>query len=159
MLLRDRARAQKVRPSFLGRLVGEIYRAALDVSFRRSGGLFLILRNRNNIGKVVRMGDANGDPGRAPVDVAFDEAFKGARISRPVIVELASVDGAIVLNNSANILAWGSVLKPQKSGHLRGSEGSRTKAAIGASHYGLALKVSSDGDITVYHNGKEFIRI
>ena len=159
MLLRDRARAQKVVPSFLGRLVGEIYRAALDVSFRRSGGLFLILRNRDNIRKIVRLGDANGDSGRTPVDVAFDEALKDTQISRAVMVELASVDGAIVLNNSANILAWGAVLKPKKSGRLRESEGSRTKAAIGASYYGLALKVSSDGDITVYHDGKEFIRI
>src|SRR5207247_1759421 len=33
LLLRDRARAQRVKPSFLGRLVGEIYRAAVDVSF------------------------------------------------------------------------------------------------------------------------------
>lgn len=38
-------------------------------------------------------------------------------------------------------------------------EGSRTKAAIGASNYGLSLKVSSDGDITVYVGGKELIRV
>jgi hypothetical protein len=159
MLLRDRARAQKVAPSFLGRLVGEIYRASLDVSFRRSGGLFVILRNRDNIRKIVRQGDAIGDPGRSPADVAFDEALGGVHVSRAVMVELASLDGAMVLNNSADILACGAVLKPRKSGRLRGSEGSRTKAAIGASHYGLALKISSDGDITAYYNGKEFISI
>jgi len=42
---------------------------------------------------------------------------------------------------------------------LRGTEGSRTKAGIGASNYGLVLKVSSDGDITVFHDGEEFLRV
>jgi acylphosphatase len=37
---------------------------------------------------------------------------------------------------------------------VRAAEGSRTKAAIGASNYGLAIKISSDGDITVYAAGK-----
>jgi hypothetical protein len=158
-LLRDRARAQRVPPARLGLLVGEVYRAALDISFRRSGGLFVILRNRGNLRKIVRAGDAIGDLGRATADSAFDEAVGGTAIPRSVMVELASLDGAIVLNNSGNILAFGAVLRPRKTGRLSGSEGSRTKAAIGASHYGLALKVSSDGDITVYHNGKQFICI
>jgi hypothetical protein len=57
------------------------------------------------------------------------------------------------------MLAFGAVLRPKKSGRLRGSEGSRTKAAIGASFYGLSVKISSDGDITVYHKGREFITI
>ena len=74
-------------------------------------------------------------------------------------MELASLDGAVVLDNMGKVLAYGAVLQPKKAGKLRGTEGSRTKAAIGASNYGLALKVSSDGDITVYHEGKEFIRV
>jgi hypothetical protein len=158
-LLRDRARAQCVPPARLGQLVGLIYRAALDISFRRSGGLFVILRNRGNLRKIVRAGDAIGDPGRAPADWAFDDAVRSTAIRRSVQVELASLDGATVVNNSGAMLAYGAVLQPQKTGRLHGSEGSRTKAAIGASHYGLAVKVSSDGDITVYHKGKQFIRI
>ena len=158
-LLRDRARAQHVAPSFLGRLIGEVYRSALDISFRRSGALFVILRNTANLRMVVRTGDAISDPGRSPADAAFDQAISGKNVADAVMVELASLDGAVVLNNSAEILAYGAVLRPKKSGRLLGSEGSRTKAAIGASLYGLSVKVSSDGDITVYHKGKEFIRI
>ena len=159
-LLRDRARAQHVEPSELGRLIGEIYRSALDVSFRRSGGLFVVLRNAANIRKIVRPGDEMGAPGRSPADIAFDRAVGGGKgVPRAVVVELASLDGAVVLNNSKAILAFGAVLTPKKIGRLRGSEGSRTKAAIGASFYGLAVKVSSDGDITVYHKGREFICI
>ena len=80
-------------------------------------------------------------------------------LPRSVAVELASLDGAVVLNNSGRIVAYGAVLTPKRAGALRATEGSRTKAAIGASNYGLSLKISSDGGITVYHDGKQFIEV
>jgi hypothetical protein len=126
------------------------------------GGLFVVLHNQNTLRDVVRQGDAIGDPGRSPVDHEFDQVICAHTIRslpRAIVVELAALDGAIVLDNSGRILAYGSVLQPKKSGRLHGTEGSRTKAAIGTSNYGLAVKISSDGDITVYHEGKEFIRI
>jgi hypothetical protein len=161
-LVRDRARAQKVNPAVTGRVVGAIYRAALDVSFRRSGGLFVILHNKRKLWDVVRFGDAIGNNGRSDTDADFDNMFRTSRVqslSRAVVVELASLDGAVVVENSGRILAYGAVLQPKKRGHLRGSEGSRTKAAIGASNYGVAVKISSDGEIIVYHGGREFIRM
>jgi DNA integrity scanning protein DisA with diadenylate cyclase activity len=161
-LLRDRARAQRVRRAIVGNVVGSIYRAALDISFRRSGGLFVILHNRNDIHEMVRAGDTIGDSTRSQSDADFDsvvQTHKMQSMSRAVAVEIASLDGAVVLANSGEILAYGAVLQPKRAGRLRGSEGSRTKAAIGASNYGLAVKISSDGDITVYFNGMEFFRI
>ncbi len=161
-LLKDQARAQKVKKNLVGRVVGAIYRAALDVSFRRSGGLFVILHNRTNLRKVVKDGDAIGDDKRGETDREFDGFLKGHTIQslpRIIAVELASLDGAVVLDNSGNILAYGAVLQPKKSGKLRGTEGSRTKAAIGASNYGLAVKISSDGEICIYNNGSEYIRV
>ncbi len=162
-LLRDRARAQRVPKKILGRVVGAIYRASLDVSFRRSGGLFAMLHNRKYLHDVVRIGDAIGDSSRrSATDREFDEFIQEHNIQslpRVVVVELASLDGAIVLDNSGQIRAYGAVLQPKKAGRLRGTEGSRTKAAIGASKYGLAVKISSDGDITVYYEGKEFIKM
>lgn len=158
-LLSEKARAQKVLPKIVGKVVGSIYRTALDVSFRRSGGLFVLLRNSNNLRKIVRDGDAIGDARRAKTDGEFDEIVKQHKIQslpRAVAVDLASLDGAVVLANSGQILAYASVLQPKRSGKLRGSEGSRTKAAIGASNYGVAIKVSSDGDISIYRDGKEF---
>ena len=161
-LLRDRARAQRVPQSIVGNVVGSIYRAALDTSFRRSGGLFVILHNQRDIHEIVRAGDAIGDATRNQSDADFDsvvQSHKMQSLSRAVAVEIASLDGAVVLANSGNILAYGAVLQPKKAGKIRGSEGSRTKAAIGASNYGLAVKISSDGDITVYFEGAEFFRI
>ena len=161
-LLRDRAKAQKVPKHVLGRVVGTIYRVALDVSFRRSGGLFVVLHRKTAIHEIVRAGDAIGDPKRAPADAEFDRVVgrhKMQSLPRSVAVELASLDGAVVLANSGEILAYGAVLQPKRAGHTSGAEGSRTKAAIGASNYCLAVKVSSDGDISVYHHGEKFISI
>ncbi len=161
-LLRDLARAQHVPVPHLGRVVGKLYRAALDVSFRRSGGSFLILRNRSSLRAVVREGDAIGDSKRGLSDSEFDRVIRGTKVDslpRSVLVELASLDGAVVLDNSGRIVAFGSVLQPRRRGRLHATEGSRTKAAIGASNYGLAIKVSSDGDITAYHRGKSFVEV
>ena len=145
-----------------GQCRGSIYRASLDISFRRSGALFIILHNRKDLKKIVREGDAINDYSRNSADKDFDEvvrAHKMQSLPRAVAVELASLDGAVVLANSGAVLAYGAVLEPRKKGKLRGTEGSRTKAAIGASNYGLAIKISSDGDITVYFDGKEFFKI
>lgn len=161
-LLRRKARVQKVPRNILGDVVGAIYRAALDVSFRRSGGLFVILRRQTDLPKIVRRGDAISDGKRTQADREFDEVLRNKKIqslARSVIVELASLDGAVVLSNSGKILAYGAVLQPKKAGRLRGTEGSRTKAAIGASNYGLVTKISADGDIAIYHEGKEFIHV
>ncbi|MBI3899684.1 MAG: hypothetical protein HY308_15505 [Gammaproteobacteria bacterium] len=127
-LLKDRARAQRVPATIRGRVVGAIYRAVLDVSFRRSGGLFVILHNRNNLRDIVRTGDAIGSESkRSQTDREFDAVLIDHSIqslARPVVVELASLDGAIVLDNSGKILAYGAVLQPKKSGRLSGTEGS-----------------------------------
>lgn len=161
-LLSNAARAQHVKPERIGAVARSIYRAALDVSFRRSGALFVLLRNQQHIRKLIRLGDAIDDERRAMIDRAFDKAVEDTAIqSRPraVVAELASLDGAIVLGNSGKILSYGAVLDPKKKGKIRGTEGSRSKAAIGASNYGLAVKVSSDGDITVYHLGIQLLRV
>jgi len=124
--------------------------------------MFVIVRNRNRLSDVVRAADQIGNNRRAPLSRQFDTALPSTRIQqfpRTLIVELAALDGAIVLSNQGELLAYGAVLEPKRRGKVDAEEGSRTKAAIGASNYGLAIKVSSDGDITVYVRGKEFIRV
>jgi hypothetical protein len=161
-LLSDRTKAQKVLPRIVSSVVVAVYLGALDVSFRRSGGLFVILHNRRNLRQIVRSGDAIGDQNRSLPDKDFDEVLQGRKIqgfSSNVAVELAALDGAIVLSNDGEILAYGAILSPKKAGRLRSAEGSRTKAAIGASNYGLAIKISSDGDIDVFHKGKSFMGV
>ncbi|MBD9478871.1 hypothetical protein [Pseudoxanthomonas sp. PXM02] len=161
-LIRDWARAQKIRKSILGNVVGAIYRAAIDVSFRRTGGLFVILKNQAMLKDVVKAEDVLGGQKRSTQDAEFDLLLKRKTIQslpRRVMVELAALDGALVINKSGTILAYGAVIQPKRAGRLKGAEGSRTKAAIGASNYGMAVKISSDGDITVYKEGQQYLTI
>jgi DisA bacterial checkpoint controller nucleotide-binding len=161
-LLHSLARVQKTPKSTTRKVVRSVYRAALDVSFRRSGGLFIVLRDKRRLHDFVRPGDALSDAKRLPVDNDFDQSLPSKSIltiPRNLTVELAALDGAIVLSNEGNLLAYAAVLAPKKRGSVSKEEGSRTKAAIGSSKYGLAIKVSSDGDISIYAKGKKFIQI
>jgi len=161
-LVRNYARAQRVQPRALGRLVARLYRLALDVSFRHTGGLVLLLRNSRRLHDVVRAGDAIQDRRRQRIDRTFDESLRAKNVQGiplPLLSELASLDGAIVVANSGELLAYGAVLEPKRRAGVSRAEGARTKAAIGASHYGISIKVSSDGDITFYRKGKPFLAI
>jgi len=161
-LVRNTARVQRVPPKALGRLVSRLYRLALDISFRHTGGLILILRSRRNVSQVVRAGDAMGDDRRPGVDNAFDQALLSRDVTAlplSVLSELTSLDGAIVVANNGQLLAYGAVLQPKRTTGTSKAEGARTKAAIGASHYGISIKVSSDGDITFYKGGEPFLAI
>ncbi len=161
-LLKNAARVQRVPTEMIPLVVNSIYRAALDISFRRSGALFVILRNRQQVDHLVRAADRIGHPFREPINDLFDAALPGRRIQRlprSVAVELAAIDGAVVVNNHGELIAYGAVLEPNRKGMVAVEEGSRTKAAIGASNYGLAVKVSADGEIAAYIKGTEIIRI
>lgn len=161
-LMRNSARVQRVSPKNVAALIRALYRAALDVSFRRSGGLFVLLRREQSLRELVRRGDAIGDRERDVVDREFDSAFQAravVNIPRSVLCELAALDGAVVLNNAGSIMAYGVILEPNRREGILKAEGSRTKAAIGASHYGLAIKISSDGGMTLYVAGKKMIEV
>lgn len=156
------ARAQRVPPKLIQRVVRSIYRHSLNLSFKRSGGLFVLLKARYHLHEIVRQGDALGERKVGSPEEEFEEFLSDARLQdldHSVVIELASLDGAVVLRNSGQILAYGAVLETKKPAGIKGTEGSRTKAAIGASHYGLAVKISADGDITFYRSGKELLRM
>ncbi len=52
-LLRSLARVQRVPPRVVGAVARSVYRTAIDVSFRRSGGLLVVLRARKQLRKLV----------------------------------------------------------------------------------------------------------
>lgn len=156
-MLEDVGHAKRVPVADLRALVRLIYPAALDVSFRRSGGLFFLLRNKQRIHEVVRRGDCIADTGRKPIDKEFDAVAPPGPISRTTLRELAAIDGAVVLSTSGEVLAYGAVLTRRPSG--QSLEGSRAQAAAGASALGIAIKISSDGGITVYHDESEYFSV
>lgn len=161
-LLKSQGRTQRVTPATRGRVRSAVYRAGLDLSFRRTGGMFVILRSRRSLADLVSPADEIGHVSRTGANAEFDALLTGKSIQtipRSVIVELASIDGAVVVDSMGELLAFGAVLQPKRRGKHSGTEGSRTKAAIGASNYGLAVKISADGAITVYDKAKKFFEI
>lgn len=159
-LIRDLIQGGNVTAPVAGKVAKSIYLAALDASFRRKGALFLVLYDSKDCEKVARVEDQIGSAARDEVDQQFDMAIRSHSLQslpREVLSELASLDGAVVVERNGDLRAYGAVLRPRKQGHLKGTEGSRTKAAIGASNYGAAVKVSSDGEIAVFQGGGEFL--
>lgn len=155
-LLTDSARAKHVDTRHVKAVVRQLYKSAIDVSFRRTGGLFILLCNKIHLRKIVPQGDAIKDKKRERAHVAFDKSLADqtvASIPRLIRAELAALDGAIVVDNRNKVLAYGAVLKSPPGSKVDSAEGSRSKAAKAASEFGLAIKVSSDGDITIYRKG------
>ncbi|UTE77218.1 diadenylate cyclase [Rossellomorea sp. KS-H15a] len=68
---------------------------------------------------------------------------------------LASIDGAILLDSYFNLLSYGEIINNninQANSKIQ-FRGARTTAAMNASKFGLAIKVSEDGDISVFEDG------
>jgi hypothetical protein len=65
----------------------------------------------------------------------------------------AAIDGATVLTPSGQVFEAGVILAIPESLLLSG-EGARTVAAMSASMHGIAVKVSTDGPISIYEKGK-----
>ncbi|MBI2706058.1 MAG: DNA integrity scanning protein DisA nucleotide-binding domain protein, partial [Actinobacteria bacterium] len=67
------------------------------------------------------------------------------------VARLAALDGATVLDRDAHLLAYGAIVASADSQN----EGARTAAAKTLSETAeVVLKISVDGDITVFHKGE-----
>jgi DNA integrity scanning protein DisA with diadenylate cyclase activity len=73
-----------------------------------------------------------------------------------VLETIARIDGAIVLDQDAQLLAFGAILRHRDLSklHPENIEGGRTTAAIAASEFGNVLKISEDGLISFFQKGK-----
>lgn len=161
-VLKALARTKRVPVKTIGRVTNAVYRAAIDVSFRRTGALFVILRSAKCLGEIVRKSDRISDTNRSQIHRALDDCVQSSNVyslPRAVVADLAGIDGAVVLDATGRILAYGAVLEPKRQPKTRDSEGARTKAALAASRVGLAVKVSADGDITAYKNEEKIFVI
>lgn len=72
---------------------------------------------------------------------------------------ICSVDGAVLLDKYFNILSFGEMIKNSIETPPVAEEGSRTLAAAKASRFGLSIKVSEDGDISLFEDGSPIIKL
>lgn len=126
-----------------------VYVTCLDISFERAGGCIAIATPAN----VARIGEYVGEDdlienGKASRTKLFrhliGQPFQ--KLHRRVRLELASLDGAIVLSSVGTILAAGAIVRVQA-----GSDGGGRRAAAKAlSRLGFSVKISEDGGITSF---------
>lgn len=161
-MLLNAALIQRIDAKLRRQVVTTLYRYALDISFRRSGGLFVVLKRAEDLHEIVKQGDAIGDKSGTQANKEFGRFLKNhtvMNIPRNVVLDLSAIDGALVFSNNGKLLAYGAVLEYPKRSKVRKEEGSRSKAAKGASKYGLSIKISSDGGIKCYNSEDELFEI
>jgi hypothetical protein len=147
-------------------LAERLFTTALNLGERRQGGLFVVLDHSQMADRLVRPDDRIDLPHPAALASTaarskdqFHYLLHGTSILdlTPTVLEsVARIDGAIVLDRTASLLAFGAILRHQLEPGLdeNAVEGGRTSAAIAASRYGHVLKVSEDGLISYYSAGR-----
>jgi DNA integrity scanning protein DisA with diadenylate cyclase activity len=138
-----------------------IVSAVLNLSFERRGTLFCIVKSRHNVKQLVpdhsRENQANN---------ILRKALKGLNITnkaeKQIITAAAAIDGAVIMDQTGKILDVACMIGKANDEQLkkigmtdaRVFPGARTTAAWNASLFGVAIKVSQDGQITVFSEGK-----
>ncbi len=148
-------------------LAMRIFQTALDLADAREGALFVVARDTADA--VAKLVVARRSSRRAASDAARPAGPPSRRdllqllegrsltdLDPNVLAALASLDGAIVVDPHARLLAAGAILRHPPSAELEAGvvEGARTTAAMAASRFGPVLKVSEDGIITFFDGEK-----
>jgi hypothetical protein len=146
-------------------LAERLFGAALNLAEDRRGGLLVVLDDPSMARKLVSRTDLLSplpDRGEHPVAGAKDQLHyllhqkRVLDIPSAVLETVARIDGGIVLDRASHLLAFGAILRNPDLADLHPDniEGGRTTAAISASRFGNVLKISEDGMISFFQNGK-----
>lgn len=129
-----------------------------DLSYRRHGALIIVTSEEDLKDYIVNEESILSSPKCCGIRKILNDRFKRISISnrgdindRAIINELASVDGAIIFSDNDGLLkAFGSIIKTAPN--VKDVGGARSTAAESAVQYKSfkPIKISSDGDITLY---------
>jgi hypothetical protein len=143
-----------------------LVRIILDISFERRGGLIVILRDEKNVGKVIPDHANNGRVNQSLR--SFSRRLKITENShRRIIRAGAGIDGAIILSKTGRVLDSACMIGEPSAADcaavgkkgLQRFAGARTTAAWNASIFGVAIKISEDGPITIFENGDVILQL
>ena len=142
-------------------LAERLFQTALNLADDRQGALFVVLRNpAEAVPILVAPGDRldQGLPstGETPSRQHLLQLLANhtvATLDPSVLLAMATMDGATVVDGSGRLVAVGAILMHPQMPHAPGDaviEGARTTAALRASQFGPVLKVSEDGIISFF---------
>jgi hypothetical protein len=127
-----------------------LFQILFDISMKRHGGL-IVLDSPENVSKYVVKGIERNI--ESPLNKIFTHSpFNGLEFSIPEVrklVELSSVDGALILDLQGNLVQVGSMIvsHPSAVSHF----GTREAAGYSAAKFGAtSFKISADGQVTMF---------
>jgi DisA bacterial checkpoint controller nucleotide-binding len=146
-------------------LAERLFVAALNLAEERRGGLLVVLDDPSKARKLVSMTDLVShlpDSGQESVTSTKDQLHyllhqkRVLEVPSSVLETIARIDGAVVLDRDAHLLAFGAILRHRDLAdlHPENIEGGRTTAAVAASEFGNVLKISEDGLLSFFQKGK-----
>ena len=132
-----------------------VARAAFLISGRPQGAILAVVADAGVLEGSVSVKDrfdlrSDIDPTAMRPETRLHHLLDAEQIDEQTLTRLASLDGATVVDRAGRLLAYGAIVTTSDSEH----EGARTSAARTLSHTALVvLKVSADGDITIFRDG------
>lgn len=133
----------------------------LDASHNRMGALYCIPESENDVASIVADYKIEGGPNYVLRETSDGLDIK-QHMHRKFVSAAASVDGATIISKTGIVIDVACmVAQPDKSrllslsiSELERYPGARSTAAINASLFGTSIKISADGPITIFKNGK-----
>ncbi len=145
-----------------------IYTAALDVAFENTGGLISICDDDklDEIEKIIASDDnliidsipktEEKQMKRKFIEKIIEKSTTDEKtfytLNRYARLEILNMDGASIINKNGKFISIATIVKEIEPGEAIG--GGRTAATIKLSSYGIAIKISTDGGILLYKDGK-----
>lgn len=143
---------ENIRPQVQNdQIAGAIVSTAMLCSARRKGALMLLMND-----------DAEGPPVVGAIDpTTAGESLRAAVIGQSIVTlaeqgaapGIVASDGLTTIARDGAVVSCGSIIDVMSAQTEQHTGGGRTQAAAAASHHGLAVKVSEDGQISLFRNG------
>jgi hypothetical protein len=143
-------------------LATRLFSAGLNLAEHRRGGMFVVLEDLRHVRQLVSGRDLLEGEGEQRERTGAKNQLhyllrraNATELSLAVLESIAQIDGSVVLDRDARLLAFGAILRhrPPFDQDEEIGEGGRTAAAIGASQFGSVLMVSEGGQLSFYQKG------
>jgi hypothetical protein len=138
-----------------GAVAALVARAAFMISAQPRGAILAVVDDASSLEGAVSTKDRYDlrnqiDPTAMRPETRLHHLLDAEDLDEQTLVRLATLDGATVLDREGRLLAYGAIVTSADSQH----EGARTAAARTLSETAqVVLKVSVDGDITIFRDG------
>jgi hypothetical protein len=139
-----------------GGAIDLVVQTALIISIRPTGAILGIADDPSVLDEIVPAKDRfdlrnEFDPAAVRPETLVHHLIDAADMDAQTLARLAELDGATIVDRDGRLLAYGAIVSSDDSRH----EGARTAAARSLSRHAVAvLKVSEDGEVTVFRGGE-----